>query len=166
MDILDRLLEHNAWATRQLIEHCRGLSPNEFTQSFAIGPGNVHDTLLHIVTAMQRWANRIGGGEIRPSPRSDRHTCTPEELVRELEIAHADVTAAAQSVADAGRLDEMMELTVDGHRYEFTRGTAITHVLTHGMHHRAQVFNMLRHLGRMPAIDGDAIEWEIATRSK
>ncbi len=126
----------------------------------------MHATLLHIVGTMQRWADRIRGGEVRPSPEAEPRVRTPDELERELEIAHADLTTAARSVVDAGRLDELMEMTFQGRRYEFTRGTAITHVLTHGMHHRAQVFNMLRQLGRLPAIDGDAIEWEIASNRR
>ena len=39
----------------------------------------------------------------------------------------------------------------------------MVHVTTHGMHHRAQIFNMLRHLGVKQTFDGDAVEWELFT---
>ena len=67
-------------------------------------------------------------------------------------------------IVDENRLDEMMSVTYEGRTWEFTRGTALTHVLTHGMHHRAQIFNMMRKLGVPIDIDGDVIEWECAVR--
>ncbi|MGQ0549460.1 MAG: DinB family protein [Armatimonadota bacterium] len=92
-----RLLRHNAWATRVLLERCRSLTPQQVQQRFDIGPESLHDTLRHIIGAMLRWSDRIAD---RP--------------VRESEMMRAEF------------LPE-----------HFTRGTALVHVLTHGMHHRA-----------------------------
>ena len=37
MDLLDRLLEHDRWATDQLLELCRGLTDAQLDQPFDIG---------------------------------------------------------------------------------------------------------------------------------
>ena len=166
-DILNRLLGHNAWTTRQLLERARELSPQQFVQRFDIGPGSVHDTLLHIIDVMFGWADRIAQRPRRPSLQSEGNgrVQSVDELVALLDAAAEAIETAALAVVNEHRMDEMMSVTFEGRSWQFTRGTALAHVLTHGMHHRAQLFNMMRRLGAPVDIDGDAIEWEIATRS-
>ncbi len=165
-DILDRLLRHNAWATRQLIEGARSLSPEQYVCRFDIGPGSVHDTLRHIVSVMYGWADSIADRPRRPSLGADGEgpVRSIDELLRLLDDAANEFQKTAGEIVEQGRNNEMMSVTFEGRTWEFTRGTALAHVLTHGMHHRAQVFNMMRRLGAPLDIDGDVIEWEIATR--
>lgn len=164
MTILDRLLAHDAHSTRVLIERCRPLGAAQLTRRFDIGPGSIHETLRHLVGAMSRWADRIGGEPTRPDLDEDDRVRTLDELLDALDRAAADLGVAARRVDDDGRLDEMMEMTVPGYPepFRFTRGTAIVHIVTHGAHHRAQVLNMLRQLGETDLPDVDAIEWELA----
>jgi uncharacterized damage-inducible protein DinB len=68
------LLAHNHWATGEILDRCRPLSHEQFHQSFDIGPGSLHDTLTHIISAMRRWADRIAEQPV-PHPR------TPARLV-------------------------------------------------------------------------------------
>ncbi len=160
--LADRLLGHNAWATRALLDECRALTPRRFAQTFDIGPGSLHDTMLHIVGAMLRWADRIDGRPLR-DPVEDGRTCTPAEIDDLLERAAADIGEVVQRVLEQDRLDEPMEFFLRGRRepYVFTKGTAIVHVVTHGVHHRAQALNMLRQLGRTDLPDVDAITPEV-----
>jgi uncharacterized damage-inducible protein DinB len=46
----------------------------------------------------------------------------------------------------------------------FGRGTAMVHIATHGMHHRAQALNMLRRLGVTDLPELDAVAWELRTQ--
>lgn len=160
--MIQRLLQHNVWATRILLERCRALTPEQFRQRFDIGPGSLHDTLRHIVGAMFRWSDRIAGRPVRESIERVPQPRTPGELLELLEQAHRELEDVALRVERDGRHDEPMQ--AEFRPEHFTRGTAIVHVLTHGMHHRAQALNMLRRLGvaDLPALD--AIEWEVRTR--
>ncbi len=162
--LLERLLRHNAWATRVLLERCRELTAAQLARTFDIGPGSVHDTLLHVIGAMRRWADRIAGREVRPRLEEGGRRYVPGELLELLDEASADFSDVAERVAAEGRLDERMEYRLPGEEAPraCTRGTAIVHAMTHGAHHRAQVLNMLRRLqvGDLP--DLDAIEWELA----
>jgi uncharacterized damage-inducible protein DinB len=60
-------------------------------------------------------------------------------------------------------------VTLAGKTHRFTLGAALVHVTTHGMHHRAQCLNMLRHLGapgvsdRLPEID--PLDWQLQARA-
>ena len=96
-DPLDILLRHDAWATREVLRACSGLTDEQWHRRFEIGPGSLHDALTHVVGAM------------------------------------------------------------------------LVHVTTHGMHHRAQCLNMLRHLGvpgisdRLPEID--PLDWQLQAKA-
>jgi uncharacterized damage-inducible protein DinB len=166
--LLDRLIRHNLHATRTLLEACRPLTAEQFSRAFDIGPGSLHATILHVIGAMQRWADRIGGRTLRPSPEADRRPRTIDELLRDLDAASSDLAAVCREVEREGRLDEVFVVTFrhDGGEHSFTvsRGGAIVHVYTHGVHHRAQCLNMLRRLGvdakKLP--DLDAIGSELA----
>ena len=160
---IDRLLGHNAWATALLADRCRALSPQQFARRFEIGPGTLQRTLLHIVGAMRRWADRIGDRAVRPSVEDEVSAPTPDEIIAILDEAAADLAAVVGCVVDEDRLDEIMEHRILGwdEPFRFTRGTAIIHVLTHGVHHRAQALNILRRLGVEDLPDLDAIEWEL-----
>ncbi len=165
-DILNRLLEHNAWTTGQLLERAGALTAEQYVQRFDLGPGSVHDTLRHIISVMFGWADEIAGRPRRPSLGADGEgpIRSVDELLKLLDDAAKELQETAHVVGDQGTMDELMSVTYDGRTWEFTRGTALAHVLTHGMHHRAQIFNMMRQLGVPVDIDGDVIEWEIAAR--
>lgn len=111
---------------------------------------------------MFRWSDRIAGRPVRESIERVPQPRTPGELLELLEQAHRELEDVALRVERDGRHDEPMQ--AEFRPEHFTRGTAIVHVLTHGMHHRAQALNMLRRLGvaDLPALD--AIEWEVRTR--
>ncbi|MCA9288067.1 MAG: LysR family transcriptional regulator [Phycisphaerales bacterium] len=57
--------------------------------------------------------------------------------------------------------DEIVTRTRDGKTYSFTRGAVVTHITTHGMHHRAQCLNMLRQLGVNPLPKSSVMEWSL-----
>jgi len=169
MNIVDRLLEHNAWATRVLLERCRALTPEQFSRRFEMGPGSLHDTLRHIIGAMLRWSDRIADRTLRSTIEVDSALRSPDELLALLDRAAAELGAVARSMREARRLDEVMEVTFGtAAPIRFTRGTAIVHVMTHGAHHRAQALNMLRQLGIRPddLPDLDAIEWELVSSAE
>ena len=162
--VFDRLLGHNAWATRVLLERCRGLTPVQFTQRFDIGPGSLHDTLLHVVGAMRRWADRIDERPLRDRiEQQKQRPRSPAEILALLDDAARDLKGVADRVVEEDRLDEQMQVLYSGQERPFvvTRGTALVHVLTHGVHHRAQCLNMLRRLGVQDLPDLDAVEWEV-----
>ena len=164
-DPLDILLRHDAWATREVLRACRGLTDEQWHRRFEIGPGSLHDALTHVVGAMLRWADRIDGPptELRPSIEGVARR-TPADLLAILEAAESQLAASAARARARG-LGTEFEVTLAGQAGRFTLGAALVHVTTHGMHHRAQCLNMLRHLGvpgvsdRLPEID--PLDWQM-----
>jgi uncharacterized damage-inducible protein DinB len=80
------------------------------------------------------------------------------ELLSLLEEVTADFAASAK----AHPLDGLVTRMRDGKSYTFSRVGVITHVATHGMHHRAQCLNMLRQVGISPLPQSSVMQWMLA----
>ncbi len=164
------LLSHNRWANAEVLRRCEALADDEFHQVFPIGPGSLHDTMTHVIGAIFRWSDRIGGGELRASMegRTIGDTSAPMmrrsagELLALNDRACADLAAVVERVRADGRINEVREWRFGSESYTFGVAAAVIHVTNHGMHHRAQCMNMLRHLGRPVGADLDELEWQMA----
>ena len=150
---LDILLTHNRWANTQVLNACAPLTPEQFHQRFDIGPGSLHDTTTHILGAMRGWSDMLAGREPRVRLEEGRRT------VPELLALHEDIAQELDDLAAAHPLDEIVSAERGGRSYSFTRGGVLTHVTTHGMHHRAQCLNMLRALDAAPLPPTSVLEW-------
>jgi uncharacterized damage-inducible protein DinB len=159
-DPIDILLAQNRWATRTLLEACATLTDEQLHQRFEMGPGSLHDTITHILGAMRGWGDLHGNREQRPRPEGERRT--PQALMAMLDEASDDLEASAA----AHPKDELVTGTRGDRTYTFTRGGVLTHVLTHGMHHRAQCLNMLRQLGVAPLPSSSVVEWILMVDAK
>jgi uncharacterized damage-inducible protein DinB len=160
MDILDRLLGHDAWTTRQLLLRCRELSEEQLDREFDIGHRSVRATLLHVIRNMEVWTDLIADQAIRVNRGKEPEGQSVGGLLARLDTAAADLAAIATRIAREGRLDERFVDYLDQPPVKKSRGGAIVHVITHSMHHRAQLLYLLRRLGVQDLIEGDVLSWE------
>ena len=65
MDILDRLLGHDAWTTRQLLLRCRELTDAQLDRPFDIGDRSLRKTFQHIIGIMEVWTDLMAGRPVR-----------------------------------------------------------------------------------------------------
>ena len=154
-DPLQILLSHDQWATRQILQACQELSEEQFHQKFEMGLGSLHDTLTHIVGAMRGWGDMLAEREQRERLELNDTIRTPDELIRLVDEASLDLVETQQGKG----VDEWVSGQRGGRTFRFLRGSVLTHVTTHGMHHRAQCLNMLRHLGVDPLPPSSVLEW-------
>jgi uncharacterized damage-inducible protein DinB len=160
MDILDRLLGHDAWTTRQLLLRCRELSDEQLDREFDIAHRSVRATLLHIVRNMEVWTDLIAEQPIRKNEGDVPEGRSVEGMLRRLDSAAGDLAAIASRLAREGRLDDFFVDHLDNPPRKKPYGGEIVHVITHSMHHRAQLLYMLRRLGVQNLIEGDVLSWE------
>ncbi|MFG0259637.1 MAG: DinB family protein [Phycisphaerales bacterium JB041] len=155
MDLLDRLLGHDAWTTGALLGRCGELTDEQLDQDIDIGWRTVRRTLDHLIWNMQAWGNEMAG-----LPLGERGGDSLGELAARLDAASAHLAATARGIASRGAWDETWVPPHDGEPVERTYGGTIAHVITHSMHHRAQVLYMLRVLGLKDLPEGDVLTWE------
>ena len=159
MDLLDRLLGHDAWTTRQLLARCSALTDDQLDTEFEIGHRSVRRTLQHIVFNLDVWSGLMVG---RITSRNDvrRPPSTPALLIERLDRAAAVLATVARQVAERGGWDDTFIDVLDTPPAPKTYGGAIAHVITHSMHHRAQLLFMMKSLGLGSLPEGDALSWE------
>ena len=151
-DPLKVLLRYHHWATSRLLEHADKLSSVQFHQRFQIGPGSVHDTLVHIVECVLIWSDFMRGDSPR---RLHGRVFTVLEISKQLDKSVAEFEEwLGKPLTDIVRVD------FDGTVVPFTRAVAIMQPLVHGTHHRAQCLNMLKQLGVAPLPEIDLIDWQ------
>ena len=151
-DAIELMLIHNDWANRQILEACRALTPEQFHRRFAMGPGSLHDTMTHVFEAMGIWSDNLAGRERRQWAKQLRAV---DELLVMQELTSAEFGALAR----AGGAADPISATRLGKTYVFPRAGIVTHVATHGMHHRAQCLNMLRQVGVEKLPPSSVVEW-------
>lgn len=154
-DPLKILLSHERWATQQILNACSALTTEQFHRPFEMGPGSLHNTTTHLLGSMRGWTDMLAGREPRPRLEQDGVRRTPAELL----ALQDEVANEFHAIAAAHPVDDLVSAVRGGKTYTFTRGGVLTHVTTHGMHHRAQCLNMLRHLGVNPLPMSSVLEW-------
>ncbi len=160
MDLLDRLLGHDAWTTRLLLERSRALADADLDRPFDIGHQTLRATFTHIIRNMEIWSALMAGSDPSSFPGPNPERPTLDALLARLDVAAARFARTARSVAARDGWDERWLDVLDTPPVEKTFGGAIAHLLTHSMHHRAQVLFMLRQLGVDPLPEGDVLSWE------
>ena len=161
MNLLDRFLGHDAWTTRQLLGICAELPDEVLDREYDIGLRTLRKTLHHIISNMEIWSSLMSN-EIVERTTMDQ---TVAGMLRRLTTAETRLRAVAERTETQQAWDELWTDTLDNPPREKSFGTAIAHVITHSMHHRAQVLYMLRLSGVKSLPEGDVFSWEAVARS-
>ena len=157
MDLLDRLLEHDADTTRELLLLARDLPDDDLDREFDLALRSVRATLEHIVRNMEAWTDLMREVPVRPV-EGERGSIAG--LLARVDSAAADLAALAREVRARDGWDETWIDHLDDPPREKTFGGAIAHVITHSMHHRGQVVHFLKKLGVECVPEGDVLGWE------
>ncbi|MCA1596306.1 MAG: DinB family protein [Chloroflexi bacterium] len=154
MDILDRLLGHDAWTTRLLLERCREFSDEQLDRRFDIGDRSLRETFVHIMENMEFWGDRIAEREVREYADDS----SVEGLLQRHSHAAKELANCCRRVQQQGRLDVLYVAPEDP--IPRPLGAMIVHIITHSMHHRAQALHIMEQLGLHDLPAGDPLDWE------
>ena len=145
MDLLDRLLGHDRWTTAQLLERCRELHAEQWTQPFDLGHQTLAATFQHMIGNVRVWTELMAERPIQPS--SDEASTTADVLLAAWQRVYTDFATLARKLADESRWDATYVDVLDDPPRPKSYGGTIAHVITHNMHHRAEIIHMLTRLG-------------------
>lgn len=155
MDILDRLLAHDSWTTRQLLLACKPLPDELLDKAFDIDQQTLRKTFVHIIENMELWTDLLC-----ERPVQNRTGDSISELLERLSTVSRDFAKVARQVAREQRYDDCFLDTLDNPPRLKTFGGAIGHVITHSMHHRAQIMFLMEKVGLKEHVEGDLLSWE------
>ena len=156
MDLLDRLLEHDRWATGQLLEVCRGLSDAQLDQQFDIRHRTSRETFAHFIDNVPFWTALMAG---RPpdDPPGDRSL---PALIERQRLAYDAFAAFARRARDEGRLDDTF---IDHYDARKSLGGTILQVVLHDEEHRTEASHILARIGvpEVPEVDLGLWDYEM-----
>ena len=75
MDLLDRMLGHDHWATTQLLKHCEALTDEQLDQQYDIGRQSLRETLDHMIYTINFWPGWIPARSQAACAESDHSRC-------------------------------------------------------------------------------------------
>jgi len=161
MDLLDRLLGHDAWTTRQLLFLSADLDDGQLDRPFDIGHRTLRATFRHLIGNMEVWTDLMHGRPVRPRPETRAEAESIAGLLARLDAIAPDFAALATAIRDAGRWDALWTDVLDDPPQQKTYGGAIGHLITHSMHHRGEIQHILARLGVPNVPEGDLLGWEM-----
>jgi uncharacterized damage-inducible protein DinB len=156
LDLLDRLLGHDAWTTRHLLERALPLAEADLDREFDLGHRSLRETFEHIIGNVETWTGLMNE---RPAQGYPDHPSLAGLLAR-FDAAAAEFAATTRRLRDAGRLNDTYLDVLDNPPKPKSFGGTILHVLTHSHMHRGEVLHMLQRLGLPDLIEGDMLSWE------
>lgn len=157
MDLLERLLAHDRWATNVLFDTCEPLTDDQFGKSFDIGLENLHTTFAHLISNVEFWTDAATGQEIDRAGQG-----WPRASLRgRFTEAYDEFERASLRIRDEDRFDDTF---TDPWGQPQTFGAVILHVILHDDEHRQEILHILNRLGveRVPEIDHGL--WDFARR--
>ena len=166
MDLTDRLIDHDAWLTRLLLERAATLSDAQLdaTRDTDIVPFEcpreltLREALHRMIFAKEVWV-----AAVRKQPIGDAEPdkSLPAMLKRQ-DRAFLEFAEVVRQVRDEGRWDEEFEDALCEPPERFTFGGMIAHVITFAAFRRSIVIKMMNQLGINDIGYGDPMEWEMS----
>jgi uncharacterized damage-inducible protein DinB len=160
MDLLDRMLGYDGWATTQLLEKCGTLSDAQLDQEFDIGQRTLRETLDHMIYVIDFWTGWMSGRPVE----HDRTTLQYDRSLATLSDRHARYQANFAALARQIQTEQHLDDTfIDHFAVRQSLGATIIQLLNHNAQHRSEIRHMLERLGVTGLWDYDPQEWEHVT---
>ena len=140
MDLLDRLLDHDHWATALLLDRSRNLTDAQLDQEFDIGHRTLRATFEHIIVNIAFWTALMTEQPV-DEQQIDRSLAG---LIDLHERAYATFATLARQYRDEQRLDDTF---LDHYDARKSFGGTILHVVLHNAEHRTEALHILERLG-------------------
>jgi uncharacterized damage-inducible protein DinB len=156
MDLLDRLLDHDHWATAQLLDLSRNLTDAQLDQEFDIGHRTLRDTFEHVIYNIAFWTALMTEQPV-PGERDDRSVTA---LIDRHERSYAAFATLARQFRDEQRLEDTY---IDHYEARKSFGGTILHVVLHNAEHRTEALHILERLRvpDLPEVDHGLWDYEL-----
>jgi uncharacterized damage-inducible protein DinB len=156
MDLLDRMLNHDQWATSVLLDLSLGLEDVQLDQSFDIGHGTLRATYAHMIVNVAFWVGLMTGQPVTDEPAG----ASIAELIERHQRSYARFASLARQFRDAQR---MSDTYFDHYDARKSFGGTILHVVLHNAEHRTEAVHILQRLNlpEVPEVDHGLWDYEM-----
>ncbi len=157
MDLLDRMLEHDRWATSTMLDVSRDLSDEQLDRSYDIGLGSLRATFGHIIVNVDFWTRLMTGD---PIEYEELTRASIADLIQHHDRTYAAFAALARRLRDEQCLDDIF---LDHYEVNKSFGGTTLHVVLHNAEHRTEAVHILQRLGlpNVPEVDHGLWDYEM-----
>ena len=159
MDLLDMLLDHDHWATRQLLDTSAGLPDAQWDQPFDIGHRTLRETFGHMIFNLPFWTALMTGQTTDGVVSTDSQPAdrSPAALIEAHEQGYAAFAAVLRRLRDEGRLDAVY---ADHYGVRKSNAGTMLMIVEHNVEHRSEILHILARLGVPDVPEVDPGVWE------
>jgi AraC-like DNA-binding protein len=164
MDVTDRLIDHDVWMTRRLLQRAQQLTDEQLDMPvgkpehplpFESEAGTLREALNRLVFTKEVWL-----AAVRNQPIPQNSDKSIPGLLKRLDASFIEFAEVVRQVRDENRWDEVFSDTTCEPPESFTFGGMIAHVVTFSAFRRSAALKILAGLGVNDLGYGDPIEWE------
>lgn len=157
MDLLDRMLEHDRWATSTMLDVSRDLSDEQLDRSYDIGLGSLRATFGHIIVNVDFWTRLMTGD---PIEYEELTHASIADLIQHHDRTYTAFAALARRLRDEQCL---VDIFLDHYEVNKSFGGTILHVVLHNAEHRTEAVHILQRLGlpNVPEVDHGLWDYEM-----
>lgn len=157
MDLVERLIDHDAWTTRQMLLSVRGANESDVDRPLQPHGKSVRELLERAVWQKEMWVAAMDGVPLQK--QTDRSI---DGLLKRMDAAFPRFGEIARRVRDSGQWDAMFVDGVCEPAETFSYGGAFAHVITHAAYRRQVLLDALDQIGIRDIPYADPIKWEPA----
>jgi uncharacterized damage-inducible protein DinB len=156
VDVNGALLEafrHNAWANRELLEFCRGLSDEQLNAAATGTYAGIIETFNHLILGDARYLRRLAGtgpSWVDSEGGVDPGDADLEGVDFDTLLARVDEMEKLWEQFVAEPIDAESVIVLDEGGYQARAGVLVAQALHHGNAHREQVCAILTAAGKQP----------------
>lgn len=167
MDPIDRMLQHDLWLSRRILDRAAGLTEDDLdrdvrdgrqTLAFESEEPTVRSMLDRLVFTREVWVAGVAG---QPDPLTNRDTSVGG-LRERLESSAREFSDLVDGVRDRGEWDMAFVNALRDPPESFTFGAMLAHVLVFQACRRNELIQVLAQFGIDDLGYGDPVEWERA----
>jgi AraC family transcriptional regulator len=164
VDLTDRLIDHDAWLTRRLLERAATLTDAQLDAPLAVPAhplpfesteGTLRVALNRLVFTKETWL-----ASVRQQPGPENEDKSVAGLLKRFDAAFIEFAGISRQVRDENRWDEAFVDALFEPPETFTYGGMLAHVITFTAFRRSMALKLFELLGVDDLGYGDPIEWE------
>lgn len=147
---IEQLVTYNAWANGRVLRRLGSLSDEQWDEPCSLSGGTLRRTLLHVLDVQWSWRRTAEEGAI------PLDYLTPEQFSSFAALRAFWREEDARLVAFVATLDDARLAATVTYSWPRARPRVrplwqlLVHIVTHGVHHRAEIGLRLGELGRSP----------------
>jgi uncharacterized damage-inducible protein DinB len=148
MSLLKELLVahtgYSAWGTRQVLDACAGLTPEQLDKGLGASHSSILRTFRHIYDAERVWLRRLLAPDNELLPPGPAPEYSFEYLVQSWPQLWEGYREWLNNSSETDLTLELLTVLPDGGRFCVPRWQIVLHAINHSSFHRGQMVTMLR----------------------